>query len=615
MALLVSNNCSETFACSNNNAKAPPPKKKWIQAYMEKAEEAAISSTDTLCAAEVGGSGSSGDDYDLGEMPGQLPSEVIGGVVQGVIDQFQDYIDVTNQRNSFISSSRVHPVWETKAEQSRHMAHLLYSGRNSRKFTEGLKRISWDPLSPSYSAPTTANNVTARAQHAAYSQPVAYHHHHEEKTVVEVDVQQEYSQQDIGGVVQDVISQFLNGSRSDSRLFRSSSSRKRRRSGKSSWSSREEILDTEKGRATNDEVRRSSRSAKLARLAADHDEEERLLADEHGVLNLSLPKPDSGHHKVTFALEDKCYEEAGAGKFYKPENGLRVSKVATADPVILKNSSGFLTAAAGGAPVVVRPGVISAPLPRPLLKMTQKSPIGSIPASSSCVHFDGKQDQPDLSASYLKNPTPVSAIFSSGSSLPPGAVAFSSVIKPVQAAAVSSGLPLAPRTENNNSKLGSSTTTATISDKVKKTTATVSPTQPPPASRREVIVKLLTAEKPKAAVDTPPAAEATTTGPGDTAATNNSTSSSSSSNREMHNRLEKNRRAHLKQCFDELASECEVDARKASNLTVIKSALKYIMVLRRKEREYEKELADLVQQKIRKQQLLAQLQGSSPASF
>jgi MAX-binding protein len=83
----------------------------------------------------------------------------------------------------------------------------------------------------------------------------------------------------------------------------------------------------------------------------------------------------------------------------------------------------------------------------------------------------------------------------------------------------------------------------------------------------------------------------------------------------MHNRLEKNRRAHLKQCFDELASECEVDARKASNLTVIKSALKYIMVLRRKEREYEKELADLVQQKIRKQQLLAQLQGSSPASF
>merc|ERR1712050_29101 len=51
----------------------------------------------------------------------------------------------------------------------------------------------------------------------------------------------------------------------------------------------------------------------------------------------------------------------------------------------------------------------------------------------------------------------------------------------------------------------------------------------------------------------------------------------SSTTREVHNRLEKNRRAHLKMCFDELAAECDLDPKKASNLTVIRSAYKYIM--------------------------------------
>ena len=87
---------------------------------------------------------------------------------------------------------------------------------------------------------------------------------------------------------------------------------------------------------------------------------------------------------------------------------------------------------------------------------------------------------------------------------------------------------------------------------------------------------------------------------------------SSSSNREMHNRLEKNRRALLKKCFDELALECELDPKKSSNLTVIRAAYKYVLELRRKERENEKELSNLVKDKIRKQQELEELKRNYP---
>lgn len=86
----------------------------------------------------------------------------------------------------------------------------------------------------------------------------------------------------------------------------------------------------------------------------------------------------------------------------------------------------------------------------------------------------------------------------------------------------------------------------------------------------------------------------------------------SSTTREVHNRLEKNRRAHLKMCFDELAVECDLDPKKASNLTVIRSAYKYIMSLRRKERENEKNLATLVQEKIKRQNLLEELKREFP---
>ncbi|RZF38095.1 hypothetical protein LSTR_LSTR006494 [Laodelphax striatellus] len=79
--------------------------------------------------------------------------------------------------------------------------------------------------------------------------------------------------------------------------------------------------------------------------------------------------------------------------------------------------------------------------------------------------------------------------------------------------------------------------------------------------------------------------------------------------REVHNKLEKNRRAHLKQCFELLKKHVPIspDEKKISNLNILHSATKYIQALRRKDREYEYELEKLARQKIALQQHLAVL--------
>ncbi|KAL8199266.1 UNVERIFIED_CONTAM: hypothetical protein K2H54_038967, partial [Gekko kuhli] len=49
--------------------------------------------------------------------------------------------------------------------------------------------------------------------------------------------------------------------------------------------------------------------------------------------------------------------------------------------------------------------------------------------------------------------------------------------------------------------------------------------------------------------------------------------------REVHNKLEKNRRAHLKECFETLKRNIpNIDDKKTSNLSVLRSALRYIQV-------------------------------------
>ncbi|XP_071479426.1 uncharacterized protein [Diadema antillarum] len=77
--------------------------------------------------------------------------------------------------------------------------------------------------------------------------------------------------------------------------------------------------------------------------------------------------------------------------------------------------------------------------------------------------------------------------------------------------------------------------------------------------------------------------------------------------REVHNKLEKNRRAHLKECFENLRTaipNMEDRKSKTSNLSILRGALRYIQVLTRKERELDHEQDRLVRQKIATQQRL-----------
>uniref|UniRef100_A0A8C9UYG4 Max-binding protein MNT n=1 Tax=Scleropages formosus TaxID=113540 RepID=A0A8C9UYG4_SCLFO len=80
--------------------------------------------------------------------------------------------------------------------------------------------------------------------------------------------------------------------------------------------------------------------------------------------------------------------------------------------------------------------------------------------------------------------------------------------------------------------------------------------------------------------------------------------------REVHNKLEKNRRAHLKECFETLKKNIpNVDEKKTSNLSVLRSALRYIQTLKRKEKEFEHEMERLAREKIATQQRLADLKN------
>ncbi|XP_061781790.1 max-binding protein MNT isoform X2 [Nerophis lumbriciformis] len=80
--------------------------------------------------------------------------------------------------------------------------------------------------------------------------------------------------------------------------------------------------------------------------------------------------------------------------------------------------------------------------------------------------------------------------------------------------------------------------------------------------------------------------------------------------REVHNKLEKNRRAHLKECFETLKKNIpNIDEKKTSNLSVLRSALRYIQTLKRKEKEYEHDMERLAREKIASQQRLEELKN------
>uniref|UniRef100_U5ESY6 Max-binding protein MNT n=1 Tax=Corethrella appendiculata TaxID=1370023 RepID=U5ESY6_9DIPT len=79
-----------------------------------------------------------------------------------------------------------------------------------------------------------------------------------------------------------------------------------------------------------------------------------------------------------------------------------------------------------------------------------------------------------------------------------------------------------------------------------------------------------------------------------------SSTSNGAGTREVHNKLEKNRRAHLKECFEQLKKQLPImtDEKKTSNLSILGAAIRHIQHLKRKEREYEHEMERLAKEKI-----------------
>lgn len=89
-----------------------------------------------------------------------------------------------------------------------------------------------------------------------------------------------------------------------------------------------------------------------------------------------------------------------------------------------------------------------------------------------------------------------------------------------------------------------------------------------------------------------------------------------SGTREVHNKLEKNRRAHLKECFELLKRQLPAqDEKKSSNLSILHAANQYIQTLRKKERDYEHEMERLAREKIASQQRLVALKKELSATW
>ncbi|XP_014483638.1 PREDICTED: A-agglutinin anchorage subunit-like isoform X2 [Dinoponera quadriceps] len=81
-----------------------------------------------------------------------------------------------------------------------------------------------------------------------------------------------------------------------------------------------------------------------------------------------------------------------------------------------------------------------------------------------------------------------------------------------------------------------------------------------------------------------------------------------SGTREVHNKLEKNRRAHLKECFEMLKKMLPAqDEKKSSNLSILHAANQFIQALTKKDLDNQRELQRLAEEKIALEQRLEML--------
>ncbi|KAK7871748.1 hypothetical protein R5R35_014018 [Gryllus longicercus] len=139
-----------------------------------------------------------------------------------------------------------------------------------------------------------------------------------------------------------------------------------------------------------------------------------------------------------------------------------------------------------------------------------------------------------------------------------------------------------------------------------------SPPPPPPPAQQQRAAATASAVAPAA-----PAAPGGAAAGGQALPHGGHAASNGAGTREVHNKLEKNRRAHLKECFELLKRQLPQaqDEKKSSNLSILHSALRYIQTLRRKEREFEHEMERLAREKIAAQQRLANLKKELSAQW
>ena len=500
MSVAVSENIREEFS-------KPPPKKKWLQNYIGKDSP---NSTQQL----------------------SLSKDVIGGVVQGVLDQFNNSLDHD-------------------------------------------KREKEDK--PQVSSPAK-----------------------EEKL----------SQTDIAPVVQSVISQFLNGSLADSGFRRSRkrshkniNSRSKDNSGSSYSSSASNVRKIPviqyKGLHSEKSDKPSIKVRKLEALISSQNQTKQMFSNQlkhpeiskkeesTEALNLSCPKINT---KVTFANEDRCYSTDSVKSFQESKS----LKMFSLDYSRIHENLQLIVAE--GEPLLEEE---EAPL-NLVSKATSRAlndPVFHLRESLSSNQSTFEKYSP-----ILKNQTELPSLTSSFPSPPPKPLELIKFTGPKKQRNVfPADLKLVSSAEHNPSF----------------ELPRPRPVRPADCTPSPHLLQDLISARPlrsKASLfevikSTPSSSPSTVPEPTCAFSVPESESrpGSKHSTREVHNRLEKNRRAHLKSCFNELAFECDLDPAKASNLLVIRTAYKSIMALRREEREQERSLANLVQDKIRRQARLNEL--------
>eukprot|EP00091_Calanus_sinicus_P023628 TRINITY_DN8088_c0_g1_i2.p1 TRINITY_DN8088_c0_g1~~TRINITY_DN8088_c0_g1_i2.p1 ORF type:complete len:637 (-),score=135.48 TRINITY_DN8088_c0_g1_i2:199-2109(-) len=625
-----------------------------------------------------------------------LSQDVIGGVVQGVLNQFQSFFE--NECSSGAVASFENKAFNTVPSELkvRKLSKLLDPARNGAKFNESMKRLSWPGSQDDKATPTD---------------------------IPEVKEDLKISHTDIAPVVQSVISQFLNGSLADSDFRRSrkrshkhANCHHRDKSGSCGTSDRNKRSSSViQYKSKTPEVESPNKNRKLEAQLSEGSvivpsltQEPAQEIDENQALNLSLPKHNQ---RVTFATHDRCYSTESVKSFQtsKSEELTNLDILAHASDDRTKMNitedkkhivSNFAVSQAESMRIAAKsvssinatsqenenryyemsnnyveltpvirhthreesPVNMALPVRKeehtfkpiimkesygshspPLLEVARRSQFTSLPSSRQtspvCLKKTVFPHHEVVSSSLSQQPlssTPsipyvLPSPIQISSSLTPHVKSTSPHISPSQPhISISPPLNILKKADPVNfscAKINASSmyTFPVIKPKPMKSFLESTELQSKPIYTNPNPYN----SKPQLLGSYPPLSVSPVNNKPSTIVSPNSTAPrvnkekveanakdeikrTSSTTREVHNRLEKNRRAHLKMCFDELAAECDLDPKKASNLTVIRSAYKYIMSLRRKERENEKNLATLVQEKIKRQNQLEELKREFP---